>query len=102
MAFRDQIRELVYAHGGEDGTPEETIDALENTARIYIRDLTINISETARYKGSLDEEAVKFALRRDSWKLKQACVMFRTYKDLQEGSRVSLGILDKSDNQKTE
>lgn len=91
MTFRDQIIELVYAHGGDSGTSEETIDVLEEMVRVYIRDLTINISENASYKGSLDEEAVKFALRRDPWKLKQACIMFRTYKDIQKGSSVSLG-----------
>lgn len=95
MTFRDQIRELVYAHGGDTGTPEETIDVLEDMVRKYIRDLTINISENARYKGSLDEDAVKLALRRDPWKQKKACVMFRMYKDIQEGSNVSLGSLGK-------
>ncbi len=90
MGFRDQIRELVYAHGGDDGTPEETIDALESMARVYIRDLTRNISETARFKGSLDEEAVTFALRRDPWKMKHALMTFAAYKDVHERSRVSL------------
>lgn len=95
MTFRDQIKELVYAHGGDAGTPDETIDILESMTRTYIRDLTINISENARYSGSLNEEAVKMALRRDPWKLKKACVMFRMYKDVQEGSNVSLGSLGK-------
>lgn len=95
MSLRDQIRELVYAHGGDAETPEETIDVLENMVRNYTRDLVINISENARYRGSLDEEAVKFALRRDPSKLNQACMMFRTYKDVQERSSISLGKLDK-------
>lgn len=101
MTFREQILELVYAHGGDSGTPEETIDVLENMVRIYIRDLTINISENASYKGSLDEEAVKFALRRDPWKMQQACMMFRTYKDVQKGSSFSLESSDKHCNHQT-
>lgn len=95
MTFRDQIKQLVYAHGGDDGTPEETIDVLDKMVRAYIRDLTIVISENARHIGRLDENSVKLALRRDPWKQKQACIMFRLHKEIQEGSVVSLESLEK-------
>ena len=94
MTFRDQIGQLVYAHGGDAGTPEETIDVLQDMVRTYVRDLTINISEYARFKGTLDEDAVKLALRRDPSKLKQACVLFRAHRDVRESSSASLGKLE--------
>lgn len=94
-SLHDQIGTMVYAHGGEGETPDETLHAIEVKVREYVMHLTRLISETAEYKGSMDDEAVKFCLRWDCAKLKTVAEMSRSYKEVQGGSRVSLETPDK-------
>lgn len=89
--LHDEIRTMVYAHGGEGDTPRETLETIERLVREYVMHLTRVISETAELKGSMDDEAVKFALRLDPAKLRRVSELSRDYKEVEDGSRISLG-----------
>ena len=86
MSLHDQIRQMVYAHGGEGETPKETLVAIEAKVREYVMCLTCRISEIAEYKGAMDDESIKFALGRDRAKLNEVILMSRSYEKIHKES----------------
>lgn len=84
MSIQEAIKTIVYAHGGEGETCEETLDEIESLVRKYVLHLTRVISETAECKGSMDDEAVKFALRMDLVKFKMISDMSTNNKELED------------------
>lgn len=82
---------MVYAHGGDKRTRQDTVEMMEELVREYVMHLTRVISETAEYKRSMDDEAVKFSLRLDPVRLKRVEDISRPCKEVERVSRVSLG-----------
>ena len=98
MNVQDQIKKLVYAHGGQGETPRETLEVIEGFVREYVMNLTRVVCETAELKGSMiDDECITFALRFDRAKLKRVLEMSRNDKDILDESRICLENLGKRD-----
>ena len=91
MSIQEQIKGLVYAHGGRGDTPRETLEVIEGFVREYVMNLTRIVCDTADLKGSnVDEECLKFALRYDRAKLSRVLEMSRNDKDILKESMISL------------
>lgn len=84
---------MVFAHGVEGRTSEETIDTLEYLAREYVQDLVMIIDEMTDYKGGVvDDEVVLLSLRKDLPKFKRAKEMIKSYNSVEKGSVFSLNM----------
>jgi hypothetical protein len=93
MSIIKDIGKMVYAHGGEGETPEETLREIELKLKRYVMDLTRTICEAAEHKGStvVDDECVRFALRLDPEKRRRVSDMAVARQEVEEGSRISRG-----------